>query len=104
MANCGPIPAQPELLTSPQITVSELTELEAPFEAYLSGVEFYQACIQSEANAIDVEIDNYEAIYQDWMRLRESAEEQKNLAIERFNSHVKTAQPDPVNSENESQL
>jgi len=90
LASCGSLPGQPALLNEPQLNLTQLEILEPQFEVYLESLESYQACIDVESGSIDPDTEDYQAIYQDWSLLREAAEEQKLLAIDRYNTHIET--------------
>jgi len=89
-ANCGSVPAQPALLDEAQIDIKQLEALEPQFEAYLQSIDSYQACIDNEITSLDPESEDYQTVFQDKTRLWDAAEEQKLLAIGRYNTHIET--------------
>jgi hypothetical protein len=103
-ANCGTMPQPPLLLNEVQIDIKQLEALEPLFDLYLQSIDSYQACIDSEVTLLDAESENYLTNFEDKTRLWDAADEQKLLANDRYNTHIKTvdiALPEETNTQAE---
>ncbi|MFT6098154.1 MAG: hypothetical protein ACJAYF_000690 [Arenicella sp.] len=103
-ANCGAMPQRPILLNEVQVDIKQLEALESQFDLYLQSIDSYQACIDSEVTLLDTETENYLTNFEDKARLWDAAEEQKLLANDRYNMHIKTVDttlPEEMNAQAE---
>ena len=103
-ANCGAMPQRPILLNEVQIDIKQLEALEPQFDLYLQSIDSYQACVDSEVTLLDTESENYLTDFEDKTRLWDAAEEQKLLANDRYNMHIKTVDttlPEETNTQAE---
>jgi hypothetical protein len=98
LANCGDIPAAPSLLQMDQVNTVQLELLDDQLNGYLETIQAFQDCIDGQVVGLDPEAENYDTMFEDLMILMDSSEQQKLLAVEKFNMHV-----DTVETESESE-
>ena len=91
-ANCGEIPEAPGLLQMNRVNTEQLESLDDQLNGYLVSIQAFQDCVDGKVVGLDPEAENYDTLFEDLMILMDSAEQQKLLAVDKFNMHVDTVE------------
>ena len=101
-ASCGEVPPAPGLLQTYQVNTEQLESLDDQLNGYLLSIQGYQDCIDGQVVGLDPEAEDYDTLFEDLMILMDAAEQQKLLAVQRFNQHVDTVDTESEEENQES--
>ncbi len=91
LANCGQLPIAPALLKEPTLSVTQIEKLSPQMKLYLEQVQNYLVCFDEQASSLDRDSENFGVVFEEHVRSVEFAQEQQQLAIDRFNGHIENA-------------
>ena len=92
-ADCGYLPAAPELLVEPQLTAQQFSDLGSQMDAYINQIKAYQECINGEINALTPDdapqeyfsSDEYQYAYSQLASATEFSQQKMQETLDRYN-------------------